>query len=283
MTGLVAQQQCVGPLQLPLADVGVVAQSHFTTRGIASACGEQPIKGLVSPSAMGRMVVAEMLTNLIWAKLSALEHVKASGNWMWAAKLSGEGPRMWDACTALKDAMLAVGVGIDGGKDSLSMAAAVDEEVVRAPGMLTLTAYCTCEDVTLTVTPDLKMPGQSQLIFIDLQPSLPGGTASGRRLGGTALAQVFGQLGDSCPDMDFPGGDWTPFVAAFNAVQNLIGGRHVLAGHDRSDGGLLVAVLEMAFAGNCGGWCPVLPPPCLDSSREDHSLSFVICLPFALV
>lgn len=91
VTGLVAQQQCVGPLHTPLADVAVVALSHFDTKGIATSVGEQPIKGLVSPAAQARMTVGEALTNLMWAKVSALKDVKASCNWMWAAKLPGEG------------------------------------------------------------------------------------------------------------------------------------------------------------------------------------------------
>mmetsp|Transcript_43391 Transcript_43391/g.117625 ORF Transcript_43391/g.117625 Transcript_43391/m.117625 type:complete len:1236 (-) Transcript_43391:1146-4853(-) len=241
VTGLVAQQQCVGPLQIPLANCAVIAQSHFGTTGIASACGEQPIKGLLDPAAMARMVVAECLTNLVWAPLSARTDIKASGNWMWAAKLAGEGARMWDACVALRDGMLATGVGIDGGKDSLSMAAGVDGEVVKAPGMLTLTAYCTCPDVTLTVTPDLKRPGSSKMLFVDLSPG-------NQRMGGTSIAQCYNQLGESSPDV----ADFSTLVSAFDCVQVLIKQGLVLAGHDRSDGGLATTLLEMAFAGNCG-------------------------------
>ena len=155
VTGLVAQQQCVGPLQLPLANVGVTAHSHFGTTGTAVACGEQPIKGLLDSAAMARMTVAEAMTNLVWAKISRLEDVKASGNWMYAAKLAGEGAKMYDACEALRDALLEVGIGIDGGKDSLSMAAMCGDEIVKAPGELTLTCYVTCPDITKTITPDL--------------------------------------------------------------------------------------------------------------------------------
>ena len=169
VTGLCAQQQCVGPLQLPLADVGVVAHSHFVITGTAVACGEQPIKGLIDPAAMARMTVAEAMTNIMWAKISNIEDIKASGNWMYAAKLPGEGAKMYDACRALRDNLLALGVGIDGSNDSLSMAARCGEEVVKAPGELTLTCYVTCPDITKTVTPDLKVPdGKSCLIFVDL-------------------------------------------------------------------------------------------------------------------
>ena len=241
VTGLCAQQQCVGPLQLPLSNVGVTAHSHFGITGTAVACGEQPIKGLVDSAAMARMVVAEAMTNIMWAKLSKIEDIKASGNWMYAAKLPGEGAKMYDACKALRDALLAVNVGIDGGKDSLSMAARCGEEVVKAPGELTLTCYVTCPDITKTVTPDLKCPsGGSRLLFIDL------GNGK-KRMGGSALAQVYGQIGNESPDID----DFGILKSAVMVTQNLMEERTIISGHDRSDGGLAVTLLEMAFAGNC--------------------------------
>lgn len=241
VTGLVAQQQCVGPLQLPLSNVGVTAHTHFGTTGTAVACGEQPIKGLLDSAAMARMTVAEAMTNLMWAKISKIEDIKASGNWMYAAKLPGEAAKMYDACTALRDSLLALGVGIDGGKDSLSMAAQCGDEVVKAPGELTMTCYVTCPDIAKTVTPDLKCPAEgSKLLFIDLGQ----GKA---RLGGSALATVYNQIGDVCPDME----DFAMLKNAFLVTQELIDQGTILAGHDRSDGGLVVVLLEMAFAGNC--------------------------------
>ena len=101
------------------------SQSHFGLTGAAISIGEQPIKGLISPQAMARMSVGEALTNIVWAKVSALEDIKCSGNWMWAAKLPGEGARLYDAAIALRDILPALGIAIDGGKDSLSMAAKV--------------------------------------------------------------------------------------------------------------------------------------------------------------
>lgn len=241
VTGLCAQQQCVGPLQLPLADVGVTAHSHFGTTGTAVACGEQPIKGLIDSAAMARMTVAEAITNIMWAKISKIEDIKASGNWMYAAKLPGEGAKMYDACEALRDSLLALGVGIDGGKDSLSMAARCGDEVVKAPGELTLTCYVTCPDITKTVTPDLKCPERgSRLIYVDLSNSKA-------RLGGSALAQVYNQIGNESPDVE----DFEQLKVAVHVTQKLIDNRTILAGHDRSDGGLVVTLMEMAFAGNC--------------------------------
>jgi len=246
VTGLVARQQCAGPLQLTVADVAVIAQSHLGITGAATAIGEQPVKGLLDPAAMARMAVGEALTNLVWARVSALKDVKCSGNWMWAAKLPGEGAGLYDAAAALREILLALGIAIDGGKDSLSMAAHVADnlgadETVKAPGELTISAYVTCHDVTHTVTPDLKLPGEGRLLYVDL-----GGGK--HRLGGSALAQVFDQLGDESPDVD----DVSLLERAFNATQELIESGVVRAGHDRSDGGLITTLLEMAFAGNCG-------------------------------
>ncbi|CAK0823636.1 unnamed protein product [Prorocentrum cordatum] len=165
VTGLVARQQCVGPLLTPLADCAVIAHSMLTpdgvpVRGGVTAIGEQPIKGLLSGAANARMSVGEALTNIVWAKCTALGDISGcSGNWMWASKLPGEGALMYDTALALREVMHTLGVCIDGGKDSLSMFARTDtKELVKAPGELTISLYCSCPDVTMTVTPDLKRP-----------------------------------------------------------------------------------------------------------------------------
>ncbi|GAB4370520.1 MAG: phosphoribosylformylglycinamidine synthase [Deltaproteobacteria bacterium] len=245
VTGLVARQQCAGPLQLTVSDVAVIAQSHFGVTGAAISIGEQPLKTMIDPAAMARLTVAEALTNLVWARITRLSDVKCSGNWMWAAKLPGEGAALYDAAVALRDILLRLGVAIDGGKDSLSMAAKVvaggRTETVKSPGTLVISAYAPCPDIRQVATPDLKSPGNSRLLFIDL--------SGGRdRLGGSALAQVFGQVGNLSPDVEDP----ALLARAFRAVQRLIADGLVLAGHDRSDGGLVTTLLEMAFAGNGG-------------------------------
>ena len=245
VTGLVAQQQCVGPLQLTAADVAVVAQSHFGRTGGATAIGEQPIKGLVDPAAMARLCIGEMLTNIAWARIGAVEDIKCSGNWMWAAKLPGEGAALYDAARALTDMSLALGIALDGGKDSLSMAAIAPrdggDETVKAPGALVLSGYVTCPDITQTVTPDLKHPDDGVILYVDFG-------ADKHRLGGSALAHVYGQLGDASPDVDDP----AALKRAIEALQSCIAKDAIAAGHDRSDGGLITALLEMAYAGNCG-------------------------------
>jgi phosphoribosylformylglycinamidine synthase len=246
VTGLIARQQCAGPLQLTVSDVAVIAQSHFGLTGAAISIGEQPVKTLLDPASMARMSLGEALTNMVWAKISALEDIKCSGNWMWAAKLPGEGAKLYDAAIALSDILVKLGIAIDGGKDSLSMAAQVTgpsgkTETVKSPGTLVISAYATCPDITKVITPDIKQPGLSKLIYIDL-----GGGKN--RLGGSALAQVYNQLGNEPPDVEDP----KSLTHAFNSVQELIEKDMILSGHDRSDGGLITTLLEMAFAGNCG-------------------------------
>ncbi|MBI5075526.1 MAG: phosphoribosylformylglycinamidine synthase [Nitrospirae bacterium] len=246
VTGLIAQQQCVGPLQLTVSDVAVIAQSHFGTTGAVISIGEQPLKGLIDPAAMARMSVAEAVTNIIWAKISALEDIKCSGNWMWAPKLPGEGADLYDAAIAMRDIMISLGIAIDGGKDSLSMAAKVTNadgttEIVKSPGTLVISAYATCPDINKVITPDIKQPGKSRLIFVDI--------SNGRaRTGGSALAQCYGQVGNESPDVD----DTALLRNGFHAIQKCIDEGLILSGHDRSDGGLVTTLLEMAFAGNCG-------------------------------
>ncbi|HHD64776.1 MAG TPA: phosphoribosylformylglycinamidine synthase, partial [Desulfobulbaceae bacterium] len=240
VTGLIARQQCCGPLQLTVADVAVVAQSHFGLTGMATAIGEQPIKMLVDPAAGARMAVGEAWTNLVWAKIDDPLQVKCSANWMWAPKLPGEGAALNDAARAMHDVMIATGMAVDGGKDSLSMATVIGKETVKSPRQLVISTYAATKDINKIITPDIKEPG-SVLLLIDLAPDKS-------RLGGTALAQVLGQLGDESPDMDDP----ELVRRAFTAVQTLIDQNLILAGHDRSDGGLITTVLEMAFSGNCG-------------------------------
>lgn len=240
VTGLIAQQQCCGPLQLTVADVAVVAQSHFGFTGIATAIGEQPIKMLVDPAAGARMAVGEALTNLVWARIEDLEQVKCSANWMWAPKLPGEGAALRDAAEAMAAAMTTVGIAVDGGKDSLSMAAKVGDEVVKSPRELVISLYAAMGDIRKKITPDIKEPG-SVLLLVDL-----GGGKN--RLGGSALAQTCGQIGNEVPDLEEP----LQLKRAFAVVQSLIEQDLILAGHDRSDGGLITTVLEMAFSGNCG-------------------------------
>ncbi|XP_054160754.1 phosphoribosylformylglycinamidine synthase-like [Oppia nitens] len=245
VTGLVAQQQCIGPLHTPLADYAVIAMNYFNFEGSATSIGEQPIKGLISAEANGRLTVAEAITNLMFCVISDLRDVKCSGNWMWAAKLDGEGAKLVKTCESMCQVMNQLGIGIDGGKDSLSMAANVkvrnNSEVVKSPGTLVVSCYAPVPDIRVKVTPELRVDG-TQLLYINLSGH------NKHRIGASALAQVFGQIGDESPDLNNP----QLLKDCFNLVQELIKGGICTAGHDISDGGLITCVLEMAFASNCG-------------------------------
>lgn len=241
VTGLVAQQQCCGIAQIPIADVSVNAQSHFGLTGSATAVGEQPVKMLIDAQAGARMAVAEMLTNMTSIKVSDIGDIRCRANWMWPAKLPHEGALLYDAAVAMSDLMIELGIAVDGGKDSLSMAATVSDELVKAPGSLVVLGYAPVADITRRVTPDIKKPGESNLYLIDL--------GKGRnRLGGSALAQAFNQLGNESPDVDDP----KLLKNTFLVVQKMIDEGLVLALHDRSDGGLITAVAEMCVASRCG-------------------------------
>lgn len=236
--GLVSRQQCVGPFQIPVANCAVLARSHFSMAGVAVAVGEVP-QLVTDPKAMARRCVAEMLTNLCFAKVSHRHDIRLSANWMWPAKFPGEGAKMYRACEALCEALIEVEVAVDGGKDSLSMAAPDGAGgIVKSPGALALTAYANCPDIRAVLTPELK--GGCALIFVDL--------ATTRGLSGTAYAQAF-------PEHQCEGiADCEPraIARAFDVIQHLIGGGLLTAGHDRSDGGLVTTLLEMCFASYCG-------------------------------
>lgn len=238
--GRIAQQPCCGKSQVPIANVAVFADSYFSLTGVASAIGEQPLKMLIDPKAGARMAVGEMLTNLMSAGKIDLSKVRCRANWMWPAKMPGEGALLYDAAVAMRDFMISLGIAPDGGKDSLSMAATVDGELVKAPGELVILGYASMPDITKVLTPDIKAPGESYLGLIDLG-------LGKNRLGGSALLQALNQIGDDAPDCD-------PELlkATWKAMQILHDCGVILSLHDRSDGGLATTVIEMCLGGNCG-------------------------------
>lgn len=246
VTGKVVQQQCVGPLQIPLSNYSVIAPSPFGFNGEANSIGLRPTIGLISPESMSRMSVADSLIKLMFVAVNGIENIKASANWMLAAKIPGGMAWLYYAVKALVDSLEKVEVDIDGGKDSLSMAATIplpdgEKEIVCSPGTLVFSTYADCPDYRKRVTPDIKKPGESKLIFVDL--------AQGKtRLGGSALAQVLKQIGNSCPDAD----DLNLLKKVFGSIQKLIQENLILAGHKKGRGGLLTTLSEMSFSGNCG-------------------------------
>ncbi len=245
--GLCARDQMVGPWQVPVADCAVTLAGFETTVGEAFAGGERTPLAVIDPEASGRLAVGEAITNLAAAPIAALSRVKLSANWMAAAGHPGEDAALYDTVRAVAlDLCPRLGISIPVGKDSLSMRTAWSEDgaerEVVAPLSLIVSAFAPCEDARTAMTPQLRGDaGSSELILIDL--------GRGRnRLGGSILAQVYGQVGNSAPDLDEP----DSLKGFFATIQDLNRGGRILAYHDRSDGGLFAALCEMAFAGRTG-------------------------------
>ncbi|KAI0820055.1 phosphoribosylformylglycinamidin [Trametes gibbosa] len=252
ITGLVTRDQMVGPWQVPVADVAVTRSSYgFDVRtGEAMAMGERTPIAILSAAASARMAVAESLTNLAAANVGDLGRVKLSANWMCAASKEGEGAALYDAVKAIGlDLCPALGVGIPVGKDSMSMSMkwqeGAEKREVSSPLSLIVTAFGAVEDVGKTWTPQIRtdLGEPTALLLLDL--------ARGRqRLGGSALAQVFKQVGSEAPDV-VEAQDVKAFFVGSQAIRQELPGA-VLAYHDRSDGGLFTTLVEMAFAGRTG-------------------------------
>ena len=245
--GLCARDPLVGPWQVPVADCAVTAMGFREYHGEAFAMGERAPLALISPEASGRMAVGEALTNLAAAAIADIKAVKLSANWMAAAGHGGEDAALFDTVRAVAlELCPALGISIPVGKDSLSMRTAWEDSgrtsEVIAPLSLIVSAFAPCEDVRRTLTPQLRTDaGESELLLVDL--------GRGRnRLGGSILAQAFGQCGERAPDLDEPG----QLATFFAAIQDLNRDGLILAYHDRSDGGLFATVCEMVFASHAG-------------------------------
>ena len=244
--GLSSRDQMVGPWQVPVADCAVTLADHDGTRGEAMAMGERTPLAVIDAPASGRMAVAEALTNLAAADVVCLEDIKLSANWMAACGAPGQDAALYDTVAAVSKLCQDVGLSIPVGKDSLSMQTGWSQDgearKVIAPVSLIVTAFSPVQDVRTTLTPQLRTDvGPTSLILIDL-----GGGK--QRMGGSILTQVCNQLGEQTPDIDDAQALRTFFVTIRALAQSGI----VLAYHDRSDGGLLATVAEMAFAGHTG-------------------------------
>ena len=247
VTGLVARDQMVGRWQTPVADVAVTLADYRGYTGEAMAMGERSPVALLDAPASGRMAVTEALTNLAAADIGDIRKVNLSANWMAAAGHPGEDARLYDTVRAVGMELCAqLGVAIPVGKDSLSMKTVWEQggetRSVTSPLSLIVSAFAPVADARRTLTPALQTHGgDTVLLLVDL--------GRGRnRLGGSALAQVHGLLGETPPDLDEP----ELLSGFFNAVQRLLRDGHLLAYHDRSDGGLFATLAEMAFAARCG-------------------------------
>ncbi|CAK7902734.1 phosphoribosylformylglycinamidine synthase [[Candida] anglica] len=248
ITGLVDRDQMVGPWQVPVADVGVTATSLGETvisTGEALAMGEKPTLALISAAASAKMCVAESLMNVIAADVPALDRIKLSANWMSAASHAGEGAKLYEAVQAIGlDLCPDLGISIPVGKDSMSMKMKWDDKEVTAPLALTVTAFAPVDNTSRTWTPELvRSDEETVLVLVDLAAEL-----SKKALGGSALAQVYKEVGDAAPTVH----SHAIFKSFLETMIVLHKQFNVLAYHDRSEGGLITTVLEMAFAGRTG-------------------------------
>jgi phosphoribosylformylglycinamidine synthase len=252
--GLTVRDQMVGPWQTPVADTSVTATSLLPgiKTGEAMAMGEKPTLALISPAASARMAVVESLMNIAAASIpDRLEKICLSANWMAASSHPGEGAALYEAVEAIgMDLCPKLGISIPVGKDSMSMkmkwkdADSGKAKEVTAPLSLVITAFAPVDRIDQTWTPALRRVedvGETILLFVNL-------AGSKTRMGGSALAQVFGQVGNEAPDVSDP----LEIKDFFDAVEQLHESGVVLAYHDRSDGGLFTTLVEMAFAGRCG-------------------------------
>jgi phosphoribosylformylglycinamidine synthase len=245
--GLTVRDQMVGPWQVPVADCAVTASGFEATTGEAMAMGERTPLALIDAAASGRMAVAEAVMNIAAARIGRIGDIRLSANWMAACGQGDEDARLFDTVKAVGAELCPeLGIAIPVGKDSLSMKSVWSQDgqaqTQTAPLSLIVSAFAPVADVRLSLTPQLRTDaGDTRLLLLDLG-------AGRNRLGGSALAQVYAQIGDSTPDLD----DAQQLRQAFALIQSLNQDGRLLAYHDRSDGGLLVTVAEMAFSGHCG-------------------------------
>ncbi|QHD55890.1 phosphoribosylformylglycinamidine synthase [Shewanella algae] len=247
VTGLVNRDQMVGPWQVPVADCAVTAASFDSYVGEAMSMGERTPLALLDFGASARMAVAESLLNMAGADIGSLKRIKLSANWMSAAGHPGEDAGLYEAVKAVGEELCPeLELTIPVGKDSMSMKTAWEDKgeqkAVTAPMSLIISAFGAVRDIRNTVTPELRTDkGETVLLLADL--------AKGKtRLGGSCLAQVFGELGDIAPDLD----QAAVLKGFFEVTQQLVAERSLLAYHDKSDGGLFTTLVEMAFAGHTG-------------------------------
>ncbi len=247
VTGMVNRDQMVGPWQVPVADCGVTANALDSYHGEAMAMGERTPVALLNYGASARLAVAESILNIAGADIGSLKRIKLSANWMSPAGHPGEDAGLYEAVKAIGEELCpALDLTIPVGKDSMSMKTQWQEngedKAVTSPLSLVITAFGAVDDIRKTVTPQLRTDkGASRLVAIDLS----GGK---NRLGGSCLAQVYKQLGTETPDVD----NSETLKGFFNAIQELVDKKKLVAYHDISDGGLFTTITEMAFAGHTG-------------------------------
>lgn len=237
VTGKVAKQQCVGPLQIPLNNCGVMALDYQGKEGVATSIGHSPISALIDPVAGSRNSIAEALTNIIWAPLEeGLKSVSLSANWMWPCNNEGEDARLYKAVEGISEFAISLGINVPTGKDSLSMKQKYKDEEVISPGTVIISAAGHCNDVKKVVEPVLQKNGDS-IYYINI-------SKDDFKLGGSSFAQTLASIGNEAPTIK----DASYLSTVFNSIQKLISDNQILAGHDVASGGLITTLLEMCFA-----------------------------------
>ncbi|MDH7914151.1 phosphoribosylformylglycinamidine synthase [Winogradskyella sp. SYSU M77433] len=240
--GKVAKQQCAGPLQLPLNNVGVMALDYKGKEGIATSIGHSPISGLIDPVAGSRNSITEALTNIIWAPLKdGLKNVSLSANWMWPCKNEGEDARLYEAVKAVSEFAIDLGINVPTGKDSLSMKQKYPDGDVISPGTVIISAAANCIDINKVVEPVFQK-NEGDIYYINL-------SQDNFKLGGSSFAQVVNKIGNEAPTVK--SADYVKTV--FNTIQQLILDGKIVAGHDVASGGLITTLLELCFADNTIG------------------------------
>jgi phosphoribosylformylglycinamidine synthase len=243
VTGRLAKQQCTGPLQLPLNNLGAITLDYRGKKGMATSIGHAPAAGLIDPAAGSVLSIAEALTNIIWAPLSQqLQSVSLSANWMWPCKNPGEDSRLYSAVKAASDFSIALGINIPTGKDSLSMTQKYNDQVVYSPGTVIISAAGEIEDIRKIVEPVIVNDPYTSLLYIDM-------SRDDFKPGGSSFAQILNRLGEEVPTVTDP----QYFKDVFNTIQGLILKGKILSGHDISAGGMLTTLLEMCFSNTEGG------------------------------
>jgi len=239
VTGKVAKQQCVGPLQIPLNNCGVMALDYQGKEGVATSIGHSPISALIDPVAGSRNSIAEALTNIIWAPLEkGLKSVSLSANWMWPCNNEGEDARLYKAVEGISEFAISLGINVPTGKDSLSMKQKYKNEEVISPGTVIISAAGHCKDIKKVVEPVLQKNGDS-IYYINI-------SKDDFKLGGSSFAQTLASIGNDAPTVK----DASYLSSVFNSIQELISDHQILAGHDVASGGLITTLLEMCFADN---------------------------------
>ena len=243
VTGKIARQQCQGPLQLPLSDLGAVALDFRGKAGMATSIGHAPQVALIDPAAGSVMSIAEALTNIVFAPLTEqLKSVSLSANWMWPCRNEGEDARLFKAVKAASDFACELGINIPTGKDSLSMTQKYGDDKVLSPGTVIISAAAEVSDIRKIVSPVLSDDKDTYIYYIDY-------SFDTLKLGGSAFAQALCKLSNDAPTVKDP----AYFADAFNATQEAVRKGLILAGHDISAGGMITTLLEMCFANTEGG------------------------------